>query len=260
MNRILKRMLSIAAVFCLLSAGHIYVWAAEESALLPDEPTLVYLNASDAEGTLLLSFEEVSVGDSDGDGVLTVWEALRSAHLQNGGAEEAFRAENGVLTGFLETFSEAGFAVYADHVPVTDLQAEVTEDSVLSVFPIREGAVYCRFGADKEDAKDGQTVTLRLFSEENGVEVPVVGAELTVAGKRSGVFTDENGEAGLLFSGAGFCLVSAVLEGADLIPPVCAVVVTGDKPSAGDKGILIWALIAVGCVLCCGAVLKKRHA
>lgn len=225
----------------------------EETA--PPDPVLVHLNLSDKDGNAVLSYEEIEVQDLDENGLFTVKEALASAAAKN---KTDFAAEGETVVSFFDLEHGNGFCLYADRIPVESLDDEIKTGSVLTVYPDRPGVLLCFFESDILDADDDEDAKLHLFTLQDGEEVPLAGAVILLNGKESAFVTDEDGNVTLRFDGTGYLTVSAKKEGADLVPPVCAAVVTGPRPNAGDKGILLWALLASVSIASCAVVLRRK--
>ena len=244
----------LAAMLFVLSLSSLPVFA-ETNETTPPDPVLIHLNLSDKDGKSLLSYEEIEVKDLDENGLFTVKEALASAAAKS---KTDFAAEGDELVSFFGLEHENGFCLYADRIPVESLEDEVKTGSVLTVYPDRPGALLCFFESDILDAGDDEDAKLHLFTLQDGKEVPLANAVILLNGKESTFVTDENGNVTLHFDGTGYLTVSAKKEGADLVPPVCSAVVTGRRPDAGDKGILLWALLASVSIASCAVVLRRK--
>lgn len=200
----------------------------------------VYVSISDDTGALVLTYAPVTVTDADGDGQLTICDALmlaHAAHHPEGAA--AFLAEDTewgkslyVLWG-VDNGGSYGYMLN-DMSPLSLLDTVKDGDHVkayaytdLTAF----SDTYAYFAAPVAAAAVNAEVALTLYAsgydaDWNPVVLPVAGAALTVNGEKTEFVTDENGNAMLTLAEAGVYTVSAVSETMTLVPPVCIVTVT----------------------------------
>lgn len=199
-----------------------------------------YVSVSDDTGTLVLAYVPVMVTDTDGDGALTIADALSIAHgayHPDGAAAFAvapsqygmsmtrlWGIENGGSYGYyvndFSAFSPVDPIAEGDHVKAyafTDLTAW--------------SDTYSFFAAPIVTLAAGQPVDLTLsaagYDEAwNPVTLPVAGAVITVGGVPTEVITDAQGCAQLTLTEPGVCVISAISDTQTLVPPVCIVVVT----------------------------------
>lgn len=200
---------------------------------------VVFVSISDDTGTLTLAHTPVFTTDLDGDGVVTIYEALVAAHeLYHPDGAEAFLAEKtewGMSMYRLWGVENGGSYGYC----VNDASAWSMLD------PVKEGDhvkayvytdltawsdTYTFFGAPVKAADVDVACTLTLNAagyDENWapITVPVAGATITVNGEKTEFVTDENGNVTLTFSATGEYTVSAVSDTQTLVPPVCIVTV-----------------------------------
>ena len=240
----MKRILSAAAALVFAALCATAVSAA-------DEP-VVYVTIADAEGALAVVEEPVSVTDADEDGQLTINDALILAHEEfyEGGAAEGYAAvtsdyglsvaklwgaENGGSYGYYVNGASAWSLVdplsdgdYLDAYVYTDLEAW---SDMYTCFDTRVFA----------DTSVALTLTGAGFDENwNPVSVPVVGAEITVDGEGTGVFTDENGQAVVtLEKKEGRTVISAVSDTATIVPPSAVVNTAETAPQTGDFSLVM---------------------
>ena len=216
------------------------VWMLVSLTASAEAAPTVYVSISDDTGALVLAYVPVALTDADGDGALTICDALMLAHAaHHPEGTEAFLAEqtewglslyklwgveNGGSYGYMLNDASAWSLVDpvkdGDHVKAyafTDLTAF--------------SDTYCYFTAPVAAAAVNSEITLTLnaagYDEAwNPVTLPVAGATLTVNGEKTDVVTDETGNAVLTLAEAGIYTVSAVSETMTLVPPVCIVTVT----------------------------------
>lgn len=227
MRKILSTLLALAM---LLSCAAF----AEEAA------PVVFVSISDDTGMLVLAHVPVTVTDADGDGALTICDALTAAHTayhpDGAAAFAAVNSEWGLSMAKLWGIENGGSYGYC----VNDASAWSLVD------PIKEGDhvkayaytdltawsdTYCYFAAPVAEAKMNAEVTLTLTAngyDENyaPITLPVAGAVITVNGEKTEITTDENGNAVLSLAEADTYTISAVSETMTLVPPVCILTVT----------------------------------
>ena len=200
----------------------------------------VYVSISDDAGALVLAYAPVALSDADGDGALTICDALMLAHA-------AYYPEG--AEGFLAEDSQWGLSLYrlwgienggsygyclndASAWSLVDpIQAGDHVKAYVYTDVLAFSDTYAYFAAPVATAAVNAEVALTLsaagYDEAwNPVTLAVPGATLTVNGEKSEAVTDENGAAVLTFTAAGVYTVSAVSETMTLVPPVCIVTVT----------------------------------
>lgn len=200
----------------------------------------VFVSISDDTGALVLAYEPVTLTDADGDGALTICDALmlaHAAHHPDGAAAflaeqsewglsmyKLWGVENGGSYGYCLNDASAWSLVDpvkdGDHVKAYVYTDVVAFSDTYAYFtaPVAEAAV---------NAEIALTLNAAGYDESwNPVTLPVAGAVLIVDGEKKDAITDENGNAVLTLAEAGTYTVSAVSETMTLVPPVCIVTVT----------------------------------
>lgn len=227
MKRFLAILLAIAALVSLTASAE------------PTAPT-VFVSISDDEGTLVLAHASVTVTDADGDGALTICDALMLAHAaHHPDGAEAFLAEDtewGKSLYVLWGADNGGSCGYMlnDVSPLSLLDPIRAGDHVKAYAYTDLTAysdTYAYFAAPAATSAVNAELTLTLNAAGydaswNPVILPVAGAVITVNGEKTAAVTDENGNVVLTLAEAGTCIVSAVSETMTLVPPVCIVTVT----------------------------------
>lgn len=220
-----------------------------------------------ANGELVLVREKVTLKDVNGDGKLTVYDALYLAHKAkykdgvNGFGtavgdygpyiSKLWGVENGGSYGYF--VNDASAFSLAD--PLTDgdeLYAFVYTDTTnfsdsYSYFDVKQG-------------KNSVELTFYVASYDenwNTVFTATEGAEITVDGAATGIKTDRNGKATVSVDTAGTHVVSATLDGALIVPPVCTLKRSA-TPNAGDTGIIVLAIVGVISLAAFGMVRSKK--
>ena len=252
----------LALVFSVLTAFSVL---AEEETAVPEESAHVHVSIVDAGGKAVLACQELPLRDADGDGELTVRDALLVAYdAQSDGSVQAEyapeQAEDGRIEAMFFGESDDRIEIYVNHASVRDLFSPIADGDLLYAFVCgnSDDALYCYFDVSHASVGGGESLTLSLIAadpEEEGL--PVAGAVIQIDGKDTAFRTDEDGKVTLQFDGSGSCVVSARKEGVTLVPPVCAVSVSNEEPFAGDRFMpLFWILLSVGALA--GIVLALR--
>ena len=211
------------------------------TAFAETDGNIVFVSISDDTGALVLAYAPVVLTDTDGDGVLTICDALAAAHVTyhpDGAA--AFLAEdtewgkslyvlwgvdNGGSYGYMlndaSPLSLLDEVKAGDHVKAyafTDLMAWSDTYSYFTA-PVAAAAV---------NEKIALTLSANGYDESwNPVTYPVQGAFLVVDGEvYDDIVTDAEGQFVLTFAEAGVYTISAVSNDLTLVPPVCIVTVT----------------------------------
>lgn len=247
----MKKLLIPVLVIALLAVGGATAVFAEQSEQAPASVE-VFVTIASAEKLVLVN-EKITVTDADGDGKLTVNDALFCAHEAKfeGGAQAGYASEPtqyGLsLVRLWGVVHPNGYGYFVDHTSAMSLADPVSDGSRIDVFMYRDGVkwsdVYCYFDQAAVSTEQPGEVTLTLtaivYDETyQPVAVPVVGAVVTVNGTAVDVHTDEDGKATLSFEKGGSYLVSAYAEGETiLVPPACVVTVRkeADAPVAPGK-------------------------
>ncbi|MBQ3002287.1 MAG: hypothetical protein IJD82_00990 [Clostridia bacterium] len=262
----MKRLLTLSLAVLLLCTLGCFAVAAEDALT-----ATVYVTLA-SKGALAVSYKQVTVTDADGDGALTVSDALYATHEMcfDGGAEAGYNAymheEYGLSLGKLWGDDSGNFGYYVNHASAWSLADPVKDGDVVYAFVYADGEyfsdTYSFFDVNTVSAAVGGEVTLTLSAagyDENRtpVTLPVEGAYLTVDGVKTEVKTGADGKAVLTLDGVGTHVISAVSDTQTLVPPVCVVTVEPEKVPTGDAGIAVFVLLAAVSVCGVCAVCKK---
>ena len=266
------RMLAVCMLAVLiLSLCGLQTFAQDES----EETIYVYVTVCDQNGALALAREEITVRDLNGDGTYSIDEALQCAHeaKYQGGADGYASAETEYGTSLTKLWgveNNGSFGYYVNHVSPMSLDDAVKQGDEIDAFVYTDtdtfSDTYCFFDKTHVAVSGNEKLTLTLVSYTydenwNTVSVPVADAVITIDGKITSFVTDKNGKVTLSFDGTGYCVVSAKKDGMTLVPPVCAVAVSGNKLPTGDTSVVLWvALIAVSLAAICSLKKYTRHA
>jgi len=256
----MKKLLSIAAALLLAGTCSVSAMAAN-----------VYVTISDANGNLALAQKAVDVSDVDGDGALTINDALTAAHDANyeGGAAAGYGSgmtDYGLSMNKLWGTENGGsYGYYVNNASAWSLTDPVAEGDYINAFVYTDLTAwsdkFCFFDVQTADAAAGNTVTLTLSAagydaDYNPITVPVEGAVITVNGEATTYVTDANGSVTVKLDKAGTQIISAVSDTMTLVPPVCTVTVSDAAPQTADNTAL-FALLASAALLC-GAVVSRK--
>lgn len=190
-------------------------------------------------GELVLPLCEVALTDADGDGALTINDALINAHdtAYEGGADAGYGAsmsEYGLGMTILWGVENGGsYGYYVNDASAWSLTDPVKAGDHITAFVYTDlttwSDTYSYFDTIAAVGEAGEQLTLTLnavtFDENYApVVVTVAGADITVNGETVVGQTDENGQITLDVTEAGTYVVSAVANDAVLVPPVCVIV------------------------------------
>lgn len=186
-----------------------------------------------ASGELLLICDEVALSDADEDGKLTVNDALYLAHEENfeGGAAAGYASEMteyGLSLVNLWNIGEyAPYGYTVNNVSAMSLADEIKAGDSIVAYAYTDTVAwsdtYCFFDKLTADVGAGEEFTLTLSTSGwdesfNSVTLPLEGAVITVNGEVTDCVTDAEGKVTLSVSDDA--VISAVKEGAVLVPPV----------------------------------------
>ncbi|MGN0754845.1 MAG: hypothetical protein ACI4ME_10330 [Aristaeellaceae bacterium] len=226
MKKFLSALLALAMLLAFTAFG-------EEAA-----PT-VYVSVSDDTGALVLAYVPVALTDVDGDGALTICDALMAAHTayhpEGAAAFLAQESEWGLSLVKLWNVENGGsYGYMLNDVSAWSLLDPVQDGDHVKAYVYTDLAaysdLYCYFTAPVAAAAVNAEVSLTLSASGydeawNPVTFPVQGAVITVNGEKTEAVTDENGTVTLNFPETGVYTLSAVSNDLTLVPPVCILTV-----------------------------------
>ncbi len=227
--------LSLAALLCLLCLTL--------SVSADEKAPAALVTVTDENGNHVLANEEILLSDADGDGTITVTDALILAHktecpdgfsFTDAYGEREITSLWGYAGGFYDCYlNGASFYLLTD--PIED-------GDTVHAFVYRSGEAcsdaYSYFSSDTLNFRDGKaTLTLYAYTlteEENLLSEPVKGAVITINGERTGIRTDKQGRftihADKLAIGEKN-VISAICEDMSIVAPILTVI-----PEEGDLG------------------------
>ena len=193
----------------------------------------------------VLNKAEVSVGDENGDGQLTVEDVLIAAHNKyyEGGAESGYQRSCadapelsqiwGVRGSFISYILDADGKEKTGAPEDGDRISVLMQNSAPDSYRFRHGSL--------DRVPVGEHINLKLIRRrgESGVDEPVSDAVILIDGKRTAIRTDEKGFAAVSFRDPGKHTVSAKLDGAVLLEKDEEVTVVKETPetTAGQTDI-----------------------
>lgn len=231
----MKKVLSLALSLLML------LGCMSVSAFAQDDTVTVFVSVAN-KGELVAAQVAVDVADIDDDGAFTVNDALYALHeaVYEGGAQAGYgyyiHKDYGLSLAKLWGDTSGSFGYYVNNASCWSLADTVKDGDYVNAFVYSDtkfySDTYCFFSEYTVTADKGEEIELTLSGAGydafwNPVTVPVVGAEITVDGVKTGVTTDENGKAVIVIDEAGEHVISAVSASKTLVPPVCTADVNG---------------------------------
>lgn len=234
----MKKFLSMALVAMMLLGVFCIPAFAEDTQ--PAADATVYVTISDGEGKLVLTQEAITVTDKDGDGTITVDEALFATHEAKfeGGAEAGYGSAYtpyGLSMTKLWGDASGSFGYYVNNASAWSLADTVQDGDYVNAFVYTDftawSDTYCWFDINTANATVGDAVTLTLSyyaydADWNTVVTPVAGAAITLDGVATEYKTDAEGKVTITLDKAGDVVISATSDTQTLVPPVCKVSVS----------------------------------
>ena len=239
------------------------------TAVSAGENARVFVTIADENGKLAVAQEELVVHDADGDGSITVNDAMIVAHdkFYDGGADAGYEtatSEYGISMNKLWGTENGGsYGYYVNGAAAWSLADTISDGDFVDAFVYTDltawSDMYCSFDPRFVTTDTAELTLIGAGYDENWnpVASPVVGAEITLNGAKTGIFTDEAGKATVTVDlSAGRTVISAVSDTQILVPPVAIAEGAGTAPQTGDLSVVI----AAAAVLSLGAAaLVKKH-
>ncbi len=198
----------------------------------------IKITISDGQGKLVVTNSDVTVSDKDGDGKLTVDDALKCAHeayYTAGTGYENIETEYGLSIKTLWGDTSGSYGYYLNNGMCFSLVDEIKAGDYLDAFVYTDAVgysdSYSYFNVTEAETAVGEVVTLTLSNNSgfdanfNPVFTGTAGAVITVNGADTEFKTAEDGTVSLTFDQAGTYTVSARSDSATLVPAVCVITV-----------------------------------
>ena len=193
----------------------------------------VYVTISDGQGNLAVPHASFDVTDIDADGAITIHDALYAAHeaCYEGGAEAGYAVSMGdfglCINKLWGEENGGSYGYYVNNASAFNLSDPVKEGDSVQAYAFTDlvgfSDTFSFFDLTEieTDADFQLTLNCQMYDADwNPVYLPVEGAEITLNGEGSGIFTDAEGKAALNLE-PGEYLISAHSESITLVPPVC---------------------------------------
>lgn len=205
---------------------------------------LVTVTIADAEGNLALTQEAVSVTDTDGDGALTINDALYLAHeagYEGGAAAGYASAQTDYGLSLLKLWGAengSSYGYYVNSSSAMSLSDPVSDGDCIDAFVYTDltawSDTYCFFDVRTLEADAGSVIILTLSAASydenwNPITVPVADAVITLNGEETAYQTDAEGKVTFSVPAGGDYVISAVSDTMTLVPPCCVAAVTGSS-------------------------------
>lgn len=200
----------------------------------------VFVSVTDGENTLALAYEPILATDQDGDGVITIADALACAHiLKHEKGAEAFgyaQTEYGYsLTRLWDVDNGGSYGYMVNDISPMSLQDRVYEEDHIKAYCYTDLVAwsdsYSFFTFPYAEIPANMIMPVTLFSAGydsawNPVTFTVSDAVIYVNGEETEIRTNENGLFEISFSEAGRYVITAVSESTNLVAPVCILNIT----------------------------------
>ncbi|MBQ8507896.1 MAG: hypothetical protein IJ466_10770 [Clostridia bacterium] len=202
----------------------------------------VYVTISNGSGELVMAYAAVEVSDADGDGVLTIDDALFCAHdaaYEGGAAAGYVSAETEYGKSIYKLWGEengGSYGYYLNDASAMSLLDAVADGDLVHAYAYQDlegwSDTYCYFSAAEFDTSSTamkQVLTALVYDADwNLVPTPVEGAIITINGADTDIITAADGsfEYNIFDSEPGEYVISARSETMTLVPPVWVVSVS----------------------------------
>lgn len=261
MKKILTLILTLTMLFAIASPVF-----AEDNA-----DTVIYVSI--ANGDIILAYEPITVTDADGDGTLTVNDALICAHNE--------KYEGGADAGYSSAETDYGLSLYklwgvenggsygycVNNVSSMSLRDPVANGNHVYAYVYTDltyySDTYSYFNA--EVTEDGVSLTL-LYNgyDENWAPVTnaLANAVITLDGVKTEYVTDENGKVLVptdALSTGKTVVISAVSDSMTLVPPVHTVLIEAETETEAPQTGMNTVFFALAAVLSLGVAVKAKH-
>ena len=187
---------------------------------------------SDDTGALVFCDPALEVSDVNGDGSLTIYDALYAAHelgFSGGAAAGLDAADSGYglsLTKLWGVDNGGSYGYYLNDKTAMSLDDAVAEGDYLRAYAYTDlvnwSDTYACFDRASIEVAAGEAIHLTLTSVDwSANSAPIAGAEILVNGEASGVLTDAEGTAEIVLEQSGSYVISARSSALTMVAPVC---------------------------------------
>lgn len=232
----LKRLFAAALAVALIAVFSLTAFASENQS--------VYVTICNQRNKIAIAGAEVEISDADGDGNITLNDALFLAHdkFYKGGAKEGYgsvKSQYGMsMTKLWGRDDTTAFGYYVNNQSALSLADPVQNGDKICAFVYADemsySDTYCFFDIDSESLEKGEEFEITLYSvgfDENWQTVvnPCAGANLAVDGVKTAIVTDNSGKAKISFEKGGKHILTAVSDNMFIVPAVCRVYLPEDE-------------------------------
>ena len=196
----------------------------------------VFVTISNDLGELVVAAEPFDVSDADGDGVVSISDALFTAHEAKfeGGAAAGYEAADvGYGLSMLRLWgveNGGSYGYYVNNASPISLADAVSEGDVICAYAYTDletwSDTYSFFDITRAVNSGEICLTLKAIgfdADFNPVEMAVEDAVITIDGADTEFVTDANGAVTVTLGDAEEYIISARSEAMTLVPPVCVV-------------------------------------
>lgn len=196
-------------------------------------------------GELAIIQKSVLVTDADGDGALTVNDALICAHQEyyDGGADAGYgyyQSEYGLSMSKLWGDESGMYGYYLNNASCMSLADPIKNDDHIVAFVYKNSDysdIYCYFIGRDGGGHVGESTTVVLMAHGydenwNSITYPLEGATITMDGVPTDYVTNEKGEATISLNETGSWWLGAISDAQTLVPPAQRFTVI--KPESND--------------------------
>ena len=252
MKKVITLFTTLALLLSLLAIG---ANASEQQTSTSVEIPTAYVTVA-VKGTLVATQVAVILEDKDGDGSITVNDALYAVHEKSydGGADAGYgyyTGDYGLSMSKLWGDESGSFGYYLNNTSCMSLADPVKDGDHVTAFVYASADwsdVYTYFDIPSATCEPDGQITLTLMAAGydenwNPITYPVEGATLTFNGTKIGLVTDAEGKVTISPEGTGTHVFSAVHDQLTIVPPVCTVTV--NKPESGCQSVAAVSLVAL---------------
>ncbi len=233
----MKHTVTLILTLCLMLALFSIGTSAENATSASVELSTAYVTIA-VKGELVATQIAVILEDNDGDGSITVNDALYAAHEKayEGGADAGYgyyTSDYGLSMSKLWGDESGTYGYYLNNASCMSLADPVKDGDHITAFVYKNADfsdVYTYFDISSATCEPDGQVTLTLMAAGydenwNPITYPVESATLTFEGRKIGFVTDAEGKVTLSPEASGTHVFSAVHDGMTIVPPVCVITV-----------------------------------
>jgi hypothetical protein len=225
-----------------------YIKIVEDEPVQSDD-TQVYVSIHTPEDGYVLAHQPIDLTDIDGDGKLTIDDALYIAHDKfyptgDEGYDSTVSTYGLMLTKLWGIENGGSFGYYVNNTMSSGLSDELKNGDSIRAYAYSDtknySDAYSYFNIESADIFTGRTIDLTAnYFTFDANWMPVLnslnGAEILINGEKTDLITDETGKVSVKFEKAGKNIITASSDKLTLVPPMCVVNVS-EKPATIISG------------------------